>query len=73
MDWAQKHELAPAQKATHAVVHFEHPSRHDDQDCDDCHNFITSGSSYRCRTVKGPIGMEDWCVRFDRKSKEEKE
>ena len=71
MQWAQQHELPPRQKASHITVHFEHPSEHKDADCDDCHNFIRSGSGNRCRTVVGPIEPEDWCSRFDRKSKEE--
>lgn len=73
--WAERHELPASQKVSHAHVHYqnhEHEGSDGEQGCDDCKNYIAKQPP-RCRTVRGPIDEEGWCVRFVRIRPEEPE
>jgi hypothetical protein len=61
-----KGEWPERDKLTHDVVHFEHPSRHEDEHCSLCMAYIPSLVP-RCKHVKKPIQAADWCKKFDRK------
>jgi hypothetical protein len=54
-------ELATAAKATHAKVHYERPSEHAGEHCDNCNSLLAGGG---CKTVKSPIYLNGWCIRW---------
>lgn len=56
-------ELPDDEKATHASVAFEHPSRHEGQKCGGCAHYI-AGDPARCQKVQPPITSPDWCAMY---------
>jgi hypothetical protein len=51
------------EKATHAEVHYQHPSRHPGRFCAGCVHFIRANPP-RCEGVKEPIRGPDYCDNF---------
>lgn len=59
-----KHELPAKDKATHAEVKYERPSEHSGKSCGDCEHLVDALTP-RCMTVKDPIYLNGYCVRFE--------
>lgn len=59
-------ELPAKEKATHQAVKYERPSEHAGEACGDCAHLIDAGEP-RCQTVKSPIYLNGWCVRYQEK------
>jgi hypothetical protein len=60
-------ELPADEKASHAEVKYERPSDRMGEDCGNCKHVIEATSGVRCRTVRNPIYLTGWCVRYERK------
>lgn len=60
-------EIPAADKASHVEVKYERPSEHMGEDCGDCKHVIEATSGTRCQTVKNPIYLNGWCVRYEAK------
>jgi hypothetical protein len=59
-------ELPAAEKATHAEVKYVRPSEHIGQACGDCRHVIEATTGTRCQSVKSPIWLNGWCVRWEK-------
>lgn len=57
-------ELPEKEKATHAEVNYVRTSTHAGQDCGNCAHVIEASDGTRCQTVKPPIYLTGWCVRY---------
>jgi len=57
-------ELPAKDKATHAEVHYERPSPFAGKSCGDCDHLVDALEP-RCQTVKDPIYLNGYCIRFD--------
>lgn len=57
-------ELPEKEKATHAEVDYERPSDHAGKSCGDCEHLVDALTP-RCQTVKNPIYLNGYCVRFE--------
>lgn len=51
-------------KASHAEVKYEHPSDHAGQYCGNCKSLIEGMGGNRCKTVKDPIFLNGYCIRW---------
>jgi hypothetical protein len=54
-------------KFTHAEVEYERPSAHPAKNCGNCKHVIEAVSGNRCQTVKAPIWLNGWCIRWEKK------
>lgn len=61
-------ELPEDEKASHKEVKYEHPSTHTGKGCDNCHSVIEAADGTRCKTVKEPIYLNGYCVRWPGKT-----
>jgi hypothetical protein len=57
-------ELPVDEKASHKEVNYEHPSGHMGEYCGNCKSVIEATGGTRCKTVKDPIYLNGWCVRW---------
>ena len=62
-NWAELHELALPEKASHKTVKYVAKSRKPGERCGNCLNFIPDHPN-RCRTVQTPIDRPAWCLRY---------
>lgn len=62
-----KTELPDDEKFTHAEVKYVRVSDHAGEDCDNCKHVIEAASGTRCQSVKSPIYLTGWCIRYARK------
>lgn len=67
VDWAELHELAANEKASHAEVKYVKLSYKKGERCGNCRNFIKDAAGEnRCRSVECPINILGWCQRYQR-------
>ena len=57
-------ELPTDEKSSHKEVQYEYPSEHTGKHCGNCAHVIESTDGTRCMTVKDPIYLNGWCVRW---------
>lgn len=57
------------EKSTHQAVEYERPSSHPGEACGNCRHVIETLEQVRCETVKAPIYLTGWCVRYEEKPK----
>ena len=57
-------ELPTAEKASHKEVKYERSSEHPAEYCGNCQSVIEAIGGTRCKTVKNPIYLNGWCMRW---------
>lgn len=62
-------ERPTEEKSSHEAVEYERPSEHPGEACGNCRHVIETLSQVRCETVKAPIYLNGWCVRFEAQPK----
>lgn len=60
-------ERPESEKLSHAEVKYQRVSTHSGQDCGNCTHVIEAMSGNRCESVKPPIYLTGWCVRWKAK------
>lgn len=54
------------EKLSHKEVKYERPSSHPGDYCGNCEHVIETSSETRCESVKNPIWLNGWCVRWEK-------
>lgn len=57
-------ERPEADKLSHAEVKYERVSTHRGEDCGNCRHVIEAMTGTRCESVKPPIYLTGWCIRW---------
>jgi hypothetical protein len=60
-------ERPTAEKSSHKEVKYERPSEHPAEYCGNCEHVIEARGGIRCESVKSPIWLNGWCVRWEKK------
>lgn len=60
-------ELPDKEKATHKEVKYVRPSDYPGKHCGNCKHVIETLGEVRCQTVKSPIYLTGYCVRWEGK------
>ena len=60
-------ERPESEKLSHAAVEYERVSSHPGRDCANCEHVVEAMAGTRCESVKPPIYLTGWCVRWKAK------
>ena len=60
-------ELSVKEKTSHKEVKYERVSSHAGKSCGNCEHVIEAISGVRCQTVKDPIYLTGYCIRWEKK------
>lgn len=62
-------ERPEAEKLSHKDVEYERTSEHRGESCGNCKHVIEAMNGTRCESVKLPIFLNGWCIRWAQKPK----
>jgi hypothetical protein len=62
-------ERAESEKLSHKEVEYERTSEHAGKSCSNCGHVIEAAAGVRCESVKPPIYLTGYCIRWSRKQK----
>lgn len=60
-------ERPESEKLSHAEVKYERTSKHAGKDCANCKHVIEAAGGVRCESVKPPIYLTGYCIRWGKK------